>query len=313
MGSASIFTDLDVKSTRLFDEQTIQLQHKLADTGLFTEEAIANLIERCEPEHYNINTMGTDKNVLEWRAGDLGDLSGKQVIDAIRKGRMWMNLHRIMDRDERYNVLLNRIFNEFEDQIPNLKTFKRNMTLLISSPNIQVYYHADIQGQSLWQISGKKRIYVYPATDTFISDISLEKILLRETEEEVPYDGWFDEYAICYDLEPGQMVHWPLYAPHRVENLDCINISVTTEHWTREIWNSYAVNFGNGVLRRTAGLNALSRAPEGLHVYPKAALALIWKKLKIQKARSFSHKIEFRVDPDAEDGMVPIEPYLKAG
>lgn len=307
-----ILPEFEDKHKELYDKHTILLNHRLADTGLFTEEAIAKLIERCDPEHYNINTMGYDKAVLEWRAGEIGDLSGQEVIEAIRKGRMWMNIHRIMDRDPQYQVVLDKIFGELVSHMPEFRTFKHNMTLLISSPKIQVYYHADIQGQSLWQISGKKRVYVYPATDTFISGESLEKVLLRETEEEVPYEPWFDEYAEVYDLEPGQMVHWPLYGPHRVENQDCMNISVTTEHWTREIWNSYAVHYGNGVMRRTLGLKKFSRQPEGLHVYPKAAASLLWKKIKIDKAREFKHKVDFRVDPKAKNGMVDIEAYEKA-
>lgn len=304
-----ILGDFTDKHARLFDEQTILVQHKLLDTGLFSEEALGGLIDRCKPEDYIVSTMGNDKTVNEWRNGEIVGISGLEVIQAIKNGRMWLNLHRIMDRDPVYQKVLDQIFKEFEGKIPGLKTFRRNMTLLISSPNIQVYYHADIQGQSLWQLSGRKRVYVYPSTPAFISAESIEKILLRETEEEVPYETWYDEYADVYELEPGQMVHWPLYAPHRVENLDCMNISVTTEHWTKTIWNSYAVNFGNGVLRRTTGLNQLSTTPEGLHIYPKAAASLLWKRLKIQKAREFKHLIDFRVDPEAENGLVTIEPY----
>lgn len=312
MMNNEIMPDFSDKHKKLFDRNTLTITHRLADTGLFTEDAIARLIERCDPKDYIISTMGYDKAILEWRTGEIGKLSGLEVIDAIRKGRMWMNLHRIMDRDPQYQTVLDKIFNEFESHMPELKTFKRNMTLLISSPNIQVYFHADIQGQTLWQISGKKRVYVYPATQAFISKESIEKILLRETEEEVPYEPWFDEYAEVYDLEPGQMAHWPLYAPHRVENQDCMNISITTEHWTREIWNSYVINYGNGVLRRTLGLQNLSTNPDGLHVYPKAAASLIWKKAKIAKKREFKHKVDFRVDPAAENGMIDIEPYETA-
>ncbi len=308
----SLLTNWQDKHAKLFDNHTILLTHKLNQTGLFTEDALAQLIDRCEPQHYNINTMGYDKNLLEWRAGEIGDLTGKQVIEAIRKGRMWMNLHRIMERDLEYKRVLDNIFDELEEKVPNLKTFKRNMTLLISSPNIQVYYHADIQGQSLWQLSGRKRVYVYPPTETFLSAKSLEKILLRETEEEVPYEPWFDDYAEIYDLEPGQMAHWPLYAPHRVENYDCLNISITTEHWTRDIWNAYAVNYGNGVLRRTLGFKNLSQNSSGFHIYPKAAAALLWKKLKLDQRNQFSHKVDFRVDLGAEKGMVDIAPYEKA-
>lgn len=307
-----ILANFEDKHAQLFDRHTIRLNHTLAETGLFSEPAIAGLIDRCRPEDYNISTMGYDKNVLEWRTGEIGNLSGHEVIDAIRKGRMWLNLYRIMERDRKYQQVLDRIFSEFEGKVPGLKTYRQNMTILVSSPKIQVYYHADIQGQSLWQISGRKRVFVYPASEAFLSRQSLEKIILRETEEDVPYQPWFEEYADVYDLEPGEVVHWPLYAPHRVENHDCLNISVTTEHWTREIWNAFAVHYGNGVMRRTLGMNNLSTEPHGLHVYPKAAAAFLWKRLKTRGPSKMKRKIDFRVDPSAEKGLIDIAPYLKA-
>ena len=43
------------------------------------------------------------------------------------------------------------------------------------------------------------------------------------------------------------MMHWPLYSPHRVENLDCVNISMTTEYWTEDIRRRQMVNLANGI------------------------------------------------------------------
>jgi len=104
--TSNILGNFGDKHARLFDEQTILIQHKLLETGLFSEEALGGLIDRCKPEDYIVSTM---------------------------------NLHRIMDRDPVYQKVLDQIFSEFEGKIPGLKTFRRNMTLLISSPNIQVY------------------------------------------------------------------------------------------------------------------------------------------------------------------------------
>lgn len=309
--NAGILSNWQDKHELLFDRQNIKLHHRLNETGLFTEEAIAQLIEKAKPSQYSLNTMGHDKNVNEWRHGEIGKLSGQEVINTIRDGRLWMNLFRIMEIDPVYDRVLDQIFGEFETFVPNLKTFKRNITLLISSPKIQVYYHADIQGQSLWQLAGKKRVYVYPINEAFLTDEAVEKILMHETEEEVPYHTWYDDYAEVHDLEPGQMMHWPLYGPHRVENHDCLNISVTTEHWSREIRDAFAVRYGNGVLRRTLGLKGLSTQPHGWHVYPKAAATLAWKRLGLEKARKFEKIVDFQLAPETELGFRDIDPYAK--
>jgi hypothetical protein len=49
------------------------------------------------------------------------------------------------------------------------------------------------------------------------------------------YRPWMDEYATDfrgngdYTLYPGEMVYWPLNAPHRIANDDELSISFTTD------------------------------------------------------------------------------------
>lgn len=290
----------------LFGQQAIKLNHTLIDTGLFTREALGRLIERCPPEELGLVSRRTVDGVQSRMFGELGETSGLDAIDAIERGKIWMNIRRVMDWAPEYRSLLERVFAEFENRVPNLKTFKHNLGVLISSPKAEVFYHADIQGQSLWQISGSKRIYLYPNNSAFVSPESIEKILLRETDEDMAFKPWHDTYATPFDLNPGEMTTWPLYAPHRVDNHNSLNVSVTMEHWTKPIWNTYAVHYGNGVLRRTLGLKNLSTASQGLHVYPKAALAFAWKKLGKQETGDVIKQRGFRIDADAPSGIVEL-------
>jgi hypothetical protein len=311
MNSMSMSNDLIVdwqpQHEALFGRHAIKLRHRFVESGLFTRQALARLIERCPRHELGLESMPTDSDRLDRLFGELGDASGQQAIEAIEKGRMWMNIRRVMDWAPEYRTFLDKVFDEFEARLPGLKTFKRNIGVLISSPNMKVDYHADIQGQSLWQISGVKSVYLYPETDIFVDPKSIEKILLRETTERMPYQGWYDDHATVYDLHPGEMLTWPLYAPHRVQNHDCLNVSVTMEHWTDEIWRSYAVHYGNGVLRRTVGLQNPSTRADGLGVYPKAATALIWKKLGRQVSGDVVKRRDFRLDPASPNGRTDVQ------
>lgn len=290
----------------LFGVEIVRLKHRLLETGLFTREALGRVIERCPPGHFGLRARGVAVDDPSTMEGELGGSSGMDAIRAIEKGRMWMNIRNVMDWAPEYRVLLDRIFDEFEARMPGTKLIKRTLGILISSPGANVFYHADIQGQGLWQIEGSKSVYLYPRSKTFITPERVEKIVLRETDENMPYERWFDDYATVVDLQPGDMIHWPLYAPHRVENHDCLNISVTTEHWTSEIWNSYAVNYGNGVLRRTIGWRNGSTKPSGLHVYPKAAAAFVWKKMGKQIKGDVVKRRDFRIDVNAESGRTTV-------
>ena len=86
---------------------------------------------------------------------------------------------------------------------------------------------------------------------------------------------------------------------------------MTTEHWTNEIRNSYAVNYANGVLRSNFGYAPRSQDTHGLSVYPKAALTLAWKQFKLNKASEFVRKVDFHVDASAPNGMQDVSAYVR--
>ena len=59
-------------------------------------------------------------------------------------GRIWLNLRRVDEAIPDYATLLAEIFDDLEGHAPGLSTFKRDMGLLISSANAQVFYHLDV-------------------------------------------------------------------------------------------------------------------------------------------------------------------------
>ena len=307
----AIISDWQAENAELFGKRDLMLHHRLNETGLFTREALAELINKYPNEMYNLSTMGYDPMNPVWREGTIGDLNGKQVIEAIERGRMWLNLRSLELFDDRYASVLTKIFEDFEDWVPGFSSFRRKFGVLISSPLVQVFYHADVPGQALWQLEGEKRVYVYPNEAPYLKPVDLEGIITGMTEEEIPYEQKFDEAARIYDLKPGEMVHWPLNCPHRVENKDCLNISVTTEHWTSDIRKSYAVNYANGVLRNKFGFQNLSQNRDDYSVYPKAALTMMWRKLDLNSKDKVVRMIDFRVDPESDIGMMDVPAFAK--
>ncbi len=218
-------------------------------------------------------------------------------MDAIRNGQIWLSLRKVMKVSEPYAELLERMFAEIEAHVPGLDTYKHNFGILISSPKAQVFYHSDIPGQSLWQIRGQKRVYLYPTGAPFLPQEGLEAIVLNEADEQdLPYHSSYDDKATVI-VQPGEMLHWPLNAPHRVVNLDTLNISITTEHFTTEIRNTYVVNYANGILRRRFGMENLSCSTSGPAFLGKMALAAAYKYSGIQKQKRFDRKIDFAIDP----------------
>lgn len=300
-----VFENIDQRQVKLWGGHTVTLRHTLADRELFSDESLAALIENVDPRHMDISTMGDD--VTTWGHIDRAGHSGTTVLDAIRGGRIWLNMMAIEKVDPRFSELLEQMYSELEGALPDFRTFKRKLGLLISSPGAKVFYHFDVPGQALWQIRGRKRIWIYPPSEPFLSATNVENVARSLDKEDVPYEPWFDDHSRAYDLEPGDMLHWALNGPHRVENYDVLNVSLTTEHWTSEIRRSYAMNYGNGILRRELHWRPRTRAMSGPAFWAKAGLTAAWRATGMQRKQSYKRVLSYRIDPEAELGRTLVD------
>ena len=137
-------------------------------------------------------------------------------------------------------------------------------TLLISSPGALVYYHADGPASVLWHIRGRKRVWVYPALEEhFLKRELLEDIFTGSRHEYVPYQNGFDAAAQTFDLDPGQWITWPQNAPHRVTNLDIVNVSLSTEYFTPANRARARVTVANRFFRARWGVSGLAAGAWG--------------------------------------------------
>lgn len=288
-----------------FGRVPLVLPHGYDSHALFSDAALARLIEKLRRDDYYVNTMDiTTHDPRTRREGLIEGLSGEQVLEAVRHGRIWILILQAAARDHRYRDLLEEIYAGIERRMPWFRTTHRKMAILISSPRIQVYYHCDIPGQTLWQVRGVKRVMVYPNHPPFLPQDALERIVTgRAHEISLQYDQAFDMQALVHDLAPGEMMHWPLNSPHRIINHDCVNVSFTTEHFTRHDRRMYHVNFANGLLRDWFGLGDLSQVTEGPSALLKTGLATGYRLTGLHKRVARVRRPSFVVDPSSEGGF----------
>ena len=195
-------------------------RHRVQDLDLFNDDVLIDLLENYPRNRLQTWTMGTDPLRREdWKPVDTTGLSGKDLLTAVKSGRLWYDILRLDLFDRRYRELIDRLYSEMAEDCPGFKPLFAAGTLLLSSPDAMVYYHADGPPTTLFHLRGRKRFWVYPAGDVrFVSQSCLEEIYASAMDEEVPYSPEFDQHAAVFDLEPGT-VWWPHDAPHRIENL----------------------------------------------------------------------------------------------
>ncbi|MEO8755708.1 MAG: hypothetical protein ABI624_23845 [Casimicrobiaceae bacterium] len=310
--SGDVFTNWTDEVTASWGKRPVKTTHGLHTSPLLSLEAIAELIDRFPREQYSLVSRSEVDGKRFQHEGDFGALTGKQVLDWIAAGHLWLNLRHVPLVDKRYGDLLGEAYDEMARRAPGARMFNASLGILISSPHAGATYHCDLPGQALWQIHGRKRIYIYPPEPPFLRVNHLEDIALFGIEEELPYEAGYDASATVVELEPGAMAHWPLNAPHRVENHGMLNISVATEHWADDIERLHKVNLANGILRNRFGWTPRSRAVSGPGYQAKVVLQGVMRRMNwVKKTRAERRPLAFRLDGTRPGAIAAVAAPLR--
>jgi hypothetical protein len=192
-------------------------------------------------------------------------LSGVEVLAAVHRGKIWLSVVHIEASHPSYAQLLHTMYDQLEAQ-SQMRTLKgtRLANLLISSPKAEVFYHADAQPNVLWHIRGKKQLIVYPPWDPrFLSAENRELCLLGMLMDDT-YSLGHDRHAVTFDMQPGDAITWPQSTPHRVVNVEGLNVSISSEHHTWASKRRQRVAAANWFFRNRFRLRTRSLAIAGL-------------------------------------------------
>ena len=301
----SIIRDWTPDKARSFTKQNLVFQHGLHERPMFDDAGLEELLDRYPREKLGVFTMGEDPVAwTTWRKGSAGGLSGSKLLEAAQAGRIWLNLRATNEYLPEYAALGEEIFAEKQAQT-GVRTMKRDLGMLISSANAQVFYHLDVPLVSLWQLRGRKKVWVYPVADPYVGQEVLERIVLKETAEQFTFDPAWDAGAQAYDLTPGTMVTWAQNAPHRIENGPMLNVSLSIEFMTPQALMRANVIYANGVMRRRLGARPRVQdgfTPVGLG---KVAVARAAKALKLQTPHERMLPVTFKLDAGQPGTLLP--------
>jgi hypothetical protein len=214
------------------EEHILAFRHTLPSSALFTDAALAELISAHPREDLHVHTMSGTNEQPSYLDAEVGSLGGADVLAAIERGRIWLSVVHV-EQHAAYGELLHALYDELEAQ-SGISTLRhtRLANLLISSPTAEVFYHADAQPNALWHIRGRKQLIIYPPWDArFLSAENRELCLLGMLMDDV-YRADNERYATTFERAPGDAVTWPQSTPHRVVNVEDLNVSISSEHHT---------------------------------------------------------------------------------
>ncbi|MBL4870427.1 MAG: hypothetical protein JKX72_05685 [Robiginitomaculum sp.] len=302
---------------KAYGKKVMVVQHKLNETGLFTDEALAAMLDRHPNHLIDFQHIPDDPDYPDQQVGvDFGDANGTTMIKAAKSsGRVWINVREVVNRQPEYKKILDQLHMELEGYVGKNKDRKNcRGGILISSANAATPYHADPTMTHLWHIRGHKKAWVYPKTTEFLPDEAYESIVLGEVDEDVPWTPELDQGAIVApaDLHGGELVLWPLRSPHRVENVTYC-VSMVMEFSTKRSAFTNAGMFTNGVLRRKFGMNPSWENASSPEKLTKAVIGRIIKKTTGRKSFRRKDMVRFKLDETVEGFVRAVDtPYERA-
>ncbi|WIY68626.1 transcriptional regulator [Aquidulcibacter paucihalophilus] len=277
--------------------------HSLVEQGFATDEALAAVLDRYPAELFDINLYDyDDEGQVSLRTGARGRLDGAELLAAIQQGRLWVNLRSVETGWPELWVAAMGEFGKVQAAYPGLRAVKNAGQLILSSPKARVPYHFDAAGVVLFHMRGRKRIFVYPGDEAHLAEVDMEQVVSRQTTEELPYVRAFEADAQIVDLEPGQALTWPIYAPHRVENLDrfCVSLSMDFQTWTSRLRNGAL--FTNAVLRSRGARPRMTDRMATPELAARWAASLALKRAGALKSRLESFERDFEPEVGVADG-----------
>ena len=277
--------------------------HSLVEQGFATDEALAGVLQRYPADLVDINLYDyDDEGQVTLRTGARGGLSGDQLLEAIQAGRLWVNLRQAERGCPELWAAAKIEFDQIEARYPGMKAVTKAGQLIISSPAARVPYHFDAAGVVLFHLRGRKRLFVYPGDEAHLPERAMELVVARQTTEELPYRRAFEADARIMDLRPGEALTWPLYAPHRVENLDkfCVSLSMDFQTWASRLRNGAL--YTNAVIRSRGGAPRFTDRMATPELAARWAASLALRRVGGLKSRIAHFERDFEPELGVADG-----------
>lgn len=233
-----------------FNEAGFLIRHRLADHELFSLSRIVELSQRlpqCKVE-YNAGNLSIGQG--DSTTPTTG-LSIEETIRGIETCNSWMVLKNV-EIDEAYGKLLDECLDEVgllsEPIAPGM--CKRMGFVFVSSPGSVTPYHIDHENNFLLQIRGEKHVRMFDRHDReVLSEADIERIFAGG-HRNLKFADEFLDRSDAFTLHPGDGLHFPVHAPHFVQNGDNVSISFSITFQTEATERARALYCMNHRLRK---------------------------------------------------------------
>lgn len=233
-----------------FNRTPFKIGHHLSSNTLFSLESLVELSQ----------SLPNDR--VEYNAGDLpvtqdpnrtpqNGLSVLETIERIENCKSWMVLKNV-EQNPRYKQLLEECLNEVS---PYAELASKGMThkqgfIFISSPGSVTPFHIDPENNFLLQIRGTKKVWMFGQNDRHVLSEQQIEDFFAGAHRNLEFKEEFRSRGQSFDLNPGEGLHFPVVAPHYVENGPQVSISFSITFQTEDSSDRQSLHRFNRTLRK---------------------------------------------------------------
>ena len=237
-----------------FNRKPFVIPHHLTDHPLFDLTSLIDLSRKLPAPSVEYNSgdlpVCQDPNLTP-----MNGLSPDETIQRIQDCKSWLVLKNV-EQIPQYRQLLDRCLDEIqsvsERVAPGMS--RREGFIFVSSPGSVTPYHIDPENNFLLQIRGQKQVHIYDPMDReVVSEQEIEDFF-SGGHRNLQFSDAIHGRGYWFNLKPGQGLHFPVVAPHWVENGQEVSISFSITFQTDDSLRRQTLHRFNRKLRR-AGFN----------------------------------------------------------
>lgn len=217
------------------------LQHRLADHPQFSLTQLFALCRRMPAENvlYRHGSIPGDAELdTSYDRYALG-LTLDETLEQFEEKRAYICINN-PELDAESKPLIEGLIAEIAAQIDPMDPWINwySTYVFISSRDSVTPYHMDREMNFLLQLRGHKTVHLWDPSDDEIMTPAQKDRLLSHVGGRPAYKPSFESKAMRFELQPGQGVHHPFIAPHRVHTGPQLSVSLAVTFRTRrsDMW-----------------------------------------------------------------------------
>ena len=107
-----------------FGKEPLLARHNLHQNPLFSDESLIELLDRYPRELVYAITMGYDPSREENRLAANDGVTGRDLLEAVKRGRFWLNVTRVNRVDPRFRDLIEQLYGQLARAVPGFEPQK---------------------------------------------------------------------------------------------------------------------------------------------------------------------------------------------